>query len=331
MKSTLTFTQQIFVVLFCFLLFSCSTLRTELFREETHHRYKQACTLYQQGDYDSAREEFETVLDFDPDYGPAHAALGNLAMIKEAYTEAAEHYGRAIEVDPELEAELAAMRTVAAAHTRREPLRRAEVSLGQVYPLVMEDKQAELEAVLEKEIPLDLLAGDTMSITPGKMREMQAKIAETVRLEKGSVRYRLFAGYLLFYGKTNDAIAAKVILETAPAAETTEQQKAFVMLGHLCERLGKKNDAVNAYLAAVHAGLPLADVAHHLARVYGVDIATILPERQEPSTVQAASEPMAIEIRGSLPAQPHPDRDTISRTSVNDEGTAKRQPSPYHF
>ena len=199
-----------------YVLWGCGSLRSELYREETAHRYKAACKQYKGGDYEAARSGFESVIGLDSEYGPAHAALGNLALIREDYPGALAHYRAALEADPELEADLQPLIMVASAHQVRAPLQKAGVTLNQLYPLIMAARNAEVEALLEKDIPLQLLARDTMGITPGKLGEMQAKIAETADPLKGSPRYRLFLGYVLFFGEIDDAKAA-VLVESAVA------------------------------------------------------------------------------------------------------------------
>jgi tetratricopeptide (TPR) repeat protein len=280
---------------------ACGSLRTELYREETLNRYQGACKLYKEGDYAGAGEGFEAVLSMDPDYGPAHAALGNLDLISENYPGALAHYREAIAVDPELEPDLQPFMMVAQAHKERAPLKEAGISLNQLYPLIMGDRRAEVEALLAEDIPLRLLANDTMGITPGLLGEMRQKIAETADTLTGSVRYRLFAGYLLFFGQTDDDLAEALISGAADEAADRERQQALVVLGQLHERRGDPNAAVDAYLSAVESGLAMTEAAHHLARVYRVDIETILPPKDTAEEETRATEPVGIEILTYLP------------------------------
>jgi hypothetical protein len=53
---------------------------------------------------------------------------------------------------------------------------------------------------------------------------------------------------------------------------------------------------VDAYLEAVDAGLPMTDVAHHLARVYRADIESILPSNDVAAEGAAPSDPVGIAI-----------------------------------
>jgi tetratricopeptide (TPR) repeat protein len=280
---------------------SCGGLRTELYREETHYRYQSASQLYRQGDYTAAETGFEAVIAMDSAYGQAHAALGHLALIREDYPAALIHYQDAIAAAPELKPDLQPFILAALAHRELAPLRQAGVCLGQLYPLIMADRLAEVETILANDIPLQRLAGDTMGITPGRLGEMQHKIAETADRSAGSLRFRLFAGYVLFFGQMDDNLAAALIASAAEEAEGSDRQKALVVLGQINERRGDANAAVDAYLAAVDAGLPMTEVAHHLARVYRVDIETILPAEYDPEEATTRPDPMGIEISMAIP------------------------------
>lgn len=288
----------LFLLALC--LSGCGSLRTEFFRGETRYIYNNGCQQYMQGDYNTARKTFEKVLALDPDYGPAHGALGNLALIGAAYELALTHYQKAIQVDPDLEAGLRAFIAVATASAAREPLTKAGVDLNRVYLLMMADKQVELEALLSNDIPLDLLASDTLSITPSKLGELQLKAASTADPERGSARYRLFMAHLLFYGRTDSTLAVALVEQAAPHAKMADRQKAYVLLGQVYERRKDFNLAVDAYLAAVNAGLSVNAIAQHLARIYNVDIESVLSENKTPQPVPALPKTLKIEV--SLPA-----------------------------
>ena len=289
------------LIVLLLLLQACGGLRTEFYREEARHCYQSACTLYRQGDYAAAGAGFEEVVAMDPKYGPAHAGLGHLALIRETYSAALTHYQDAVAANPELAPDLQPFIIMAQAHNERAPLREAGVSLDQLYPSMMADRLEEVETILAGEIPLRLLAGDTMGITPGRWGEMQRKIADTADPSTGGVRYRLFAGYLLFFGQTDDGLAAALIDSAVGEAAGRERQEALVVLGQLHERRGDVNAAVDAFLTAVDAGLPMAGVAHHLARVYRVDIGTIMPPKDTALEETAPSAPVGIEISTYLP------------------------------
>jgi hypothetical protein len=107
---------------------------------------------------------------------------------------------------------------------------------------------------------------------------------------------------LLFVGQTDDDLAAALIGSAAGQVTGRKRQEALVVLGQLHERQGEVNAAVDAYLAAVEAGLPIGDVAHHLARVYRIDIASILPAKGSPTLEAVPPVPMRIDIAVHLPS-----------------------------
>jgi len=304
-------------------LWACSGFRTEIYREETFYRYSEACKLYKQGDYIAARYGLEDVIALDPAYGPAHAAMGNLDLIGEDYPNALIHYRMAVATDPELEAALRPLIMVAIAHKERGPLQQTGVGLAQIYPLIMEERWAELEAFLDKDIPLLLLANDTMGITPGKLGELQRKISLVADPFEGSVRCHLFLGYLLFSGQTDDSLAIAVLHHAVGETTGRDRQETLVVLGQLHERQGETDTAVDAYLAAVDDGLPITEVAHHLARVYRVDIASIMPPHEGPAESAVPPEPMRIEIVTDIP--PAPELDLGSLTEAKDIQIGTRQ------
>jgi tetratricopeptide (TPR) repeat protein len=300
------------VLLLQAILWGCAGLRSEFYREETTHCYKAACQLYKQGDYRTARSGFAHVIALDPNYGPAHAALGNLALIGEDYPGALTRYRAAVNANPELAADLQSLIMVANAHMERRPLRKAGISLDRLYPLIMAGRMHAIEALLEKDIPLHLLANDTMGITPGRLGEMRAKIAATADPLKGSPRYRLFLGYMLFGSQIDDALAADLLKSTVRQSPPKDQQRAFVVLGQLYERQSQLNPAVDAYLAALDAGLPVTSVAHHLARLYRVDTDRILGPEAVPTGVGALPVSMQFDMSASVPVLRTVDRVNLS-------------------
>jgi tetratricopeptide (TPR) repeat protein len=304
----------VFLILLAALFSGCASLRTEFYREETRHLYESGCRSYKQGDYDAARIAFSSIVELDPDYGPAHAALGNLAMIGEDYEQAYEHYQRALRHDPELRGELLPLVMISDTHTARRPLIEAGVELADVYPLVMDEKFAELQKLLgQKDLPLELLATDSLSLTPGRIGELRQKAAELAPEASGPAPYRLFLCYLLFYSADYDQICLRLLDDLTLEASGPLVQQAHVLAGRLRERLGDKKGARDGYLAAVNAGLPMEAVAHHLARLYLVDIKTILPTRQEgrepPESQPVPEKTVFTAVISSAPVEPVPNAD----------------------
>lgn len=288
--------REITLIVLVSILGGCASIRTEFFRGETRYLYNRGCQHYKQGDYDAAREAFENVLAMAPDYGRAHAALGNIALSQGDHKKALIYYGNAIEVEPELKNVLHPFIMVATVQTAMAPLLKAGSDLRQVYRLMMADKLVDLERVLAQEVPLDLLARDTLSITTSERSELCEKMAADADPAKGSVRYRLFGAYLLFYSQKKPVLAAALIEQAAPEAESEDRKKAYVVLGQIRERLGDFNLAVDAYLLAEKAGVPPADIAGLLSRIYGLEVGPILSKPEKPKPVQAPVQPVRIEL-----------------------------------
>ncbi|MBL0714518.1 MAG: hypothetical protein JJV98_12540, partial [Desulfosarcina sp.] len=77
--------------------------------------------------------------------------------------------------------------------------------------------------------------------------------------------------------------------------------------------------------------LPMTDVAHHLARIYGLDIETVLSAGTESEKAPPSLEPDRIEMTGCLP-KPSPPRITLDPASNPVEvDNLKPQGSPYAF
>jgi tetratricopeptide (TPR) repeat protein len=260
---------------------SCTQMRTEFYRNETQYLYEMGCTHYKQGEYETAQKVLEELITLDPDYGPAYAVLGNLAMIDEQYELAYDRYQLAISHDPELEKDILPFLMVSTMHKARKPLIDSGVDLAMIYPLMMDEKILEIETLLEQDIPLEILAKDSVSITPGQLGELRAKGAELVPKMEGFANLQLFTAYLLFYGDGNESIVEELLSTMIQAAHGSEKQETSVLMGRLQEKQGNYIAAAKWYLAAVQAGAAIEDVAHHLAKIYQVDLETILPPKNE--------------------------------------------------
>jgi len=132
-----------------------------------------------------------------------------------------------------------------------------------------------LEGLLSTDVPLELLARDTISLTLKKLAELQKLIASHANRGRGSLRLRLFYGLFLFYSHEQDRLAAKVMEEVAKDLSGEEQQEAYIKLGRLYERTAQENKAISAYLKAVKAGRPMKEVTPLLADIYGVPVEEI--------------------------------------------------------
>jgi len=264
------------LLLCLFILGGCTHMRTEFYRNETQYLYETACTDYSQGDYTAARARLMELIGLDPDYGPAYAVLGNLAMIEEAYETANVWYKKAMEHDPELESDILPFLLVSEMHKIRKPLTDKGIELSLVYPLMMEEKLGELEQLLAQDLELDLLARDSVSITPGQLADLRVKAEELAPIVHNYPTLRLFTAYLLFHGDGDISVIDTLLADRTSDEDTARRQGKYILMGRLQEKEGNNAAAVSNYLAAVQAGAAMEAVAHYLARIYRVDVAEIL-------------------------------------------------------
>ncbi|MCB2217679.1 MAG: tetratricopeptide repeat protein [Desulfobulbaceae bacterium] len=292
-----TLFRHLFPAVLCTVIFSgCAAVRTEFYREETKFLYETGCQSYKQGDYADANRFFQQVIDLDPQYGPAHAGLGNLAMIDEDYQQAFVFYKQAITCDPELEDDLLPLLLSSDTHRQREPLVKAGVSLVDIYRLFMAEDIVRAESMLGRNLPLELLAADAVSITPGQLGELRHRSAELARHHPLPSRVKLLVAYILFHAETEHQLIIELLSSLAQDDDDQQNRReAYILLGRAMEHIGRKNSAVDAYLAAVEEGASLSAVAHYLARLYRVDIASVIPN--PPLQVRAVPpEPDTIEL-----------------------------------
>lgn len=146
---------------------------------------------------------------------------------------------------------------------------------GKVLTLLTNGTEDELENLLSKDVPLELVAKDTLSLTLEELLKLRALIVKRVDAGGGSHRYRLFFGYFLFCSDQRDWLAAKVLEDAAKDVSGRDQQDAYMITGKLYERMGQEKRAANAFLKAVNAGMPLAEVVPFLAEIYGIAVEKI--------------------------------------------------------
>lgn len=263
------------VWLAAFFLCGCATLSSEFYRGETNYLYNQGCSSYKAGEYEKSLEYYQRVIELDPGYAQAYAGLGNLALIKKKHNDAATYYKKAIELDPELKEKLLPLMLLSMEQKVRQSFIECGLDLGKVFDLLSSGKEKELERLLTENVPIDLLVKDTVSITLKERDNLTKLLTDYAYSGKGSPRLRLFAGYFLFYSEKRDWLAANVLSNSVEDASKPEQQDAYMKLGKLYERMGQEDRAVSAYLKATSAGVPMAEVAPYLSRIYGVPIEDI--------------------------------------------------------
>jgi len=269
---------RLLILLLCWVgLTSCTQLRTEFYRNETAYLYETGCERYKQGAYDEAEEVLEELISLDPDYGPAYAVLGNLAMLEEQYEQAYDYYQQAITHDPELENDVLPFLLISSMQKIRRPLTDSGIDLAVIYALLMDGQNDEVEALLAQDVALDLLARDSVSLTPGQLGELRRTCVELRGALHNYPRLQLFSAYLLFYGGEDISVAAELLLAMMTTAAGAQKQEAAVLMGRVQEKQGNYGAAVQWYLTAVEAGVALETVAHRLAKIYQVDLETVLP------------------------------------------------------
>ncbi|MCD6297028.1 MAG: tetratricopeptide repeat protein, partial [Deltaproteobacteria bacterium] len=263
------------ILLTIILASGCGVLRSEFYRGETHYLYNQGNQAYKAGEFNRARECFQQVIKADPGYARGFAGLGNLALIKGDFDEAIRCYSQAMTLEPGLEETLLPLMLVAKEQQARQPVVNCGMDLRKVLTLLSNGRENELENLLSRDVPLELVAKDTLSITLEELVKLRSLVVERVDAGGSSPRCRLFFGYFLFYADQRDWLAAKVLENAAKDVSGRDQQHAYEITGKLYERMGQEKKAANAFLKAVKAGMPLAEVAPFLAKIYGVPVEKI--------------------------------------------------------
>ena len=263
------------ILLIIVLASGCGNIRSEFCRGETHYLYNQGNRAYRSGEFDIACECFRQVVELDPRYACAHAGLGNVALIMGDFADAERCYRQAIELEPGLEKILTPLLVACLEKKARQPLEKCGVDLRKVFVLLSEDNEKELDKALSKNVPLDLLAKDTLSLSLKELIKLQDVILEKARSGIGSSRCRLFYGYFLFYADQQEHRAIRVFEDVVEQIPMKERQEIYVMIGRLSEKTDRNNEAVSAYLKAVSAGLPMSGVAPYLSGIYGVPVEEI--------------------------------------------------------
>jgi len=262
------------------LFFSCSSMRTEVFRNETKHLYMQGNTAYQSGEYDQAADFYVQVIKLDPGYARAHVGLGNVALLNKDFAKAKKHYQRAVDLEPKLKHKVMALLSEASVRAGSGPLKKCGLDLQKVCKLIDAGKFKALDKLLSQDVPLELLAKDTGSILLADLAGCRDQIGKRVQEGDGSTAFMFFAGYALSVADGKAYIAARAFEQAAASGSKEEKKKAFLALAELYERMDNKNRAVDTYLKAVAAGVSLEAVAKDLAELYGLPVEVITGEKE---------------------------------------------------
>ncbi len=296
-------------------LTACSPIRSEFYREETHHQYQQAMEAYSNQNYDKADVCFQQTISLDPTYTQARVGLANIALIQEKYDEAIALYNQAIKEKPALVEKLQPLLQAAQVRQSRQPLIDSGATLQQIFRLLEARDSDKIEKIIEEDVPLMLLSRDYLSLQLDELEKMTRLAAAEAKKDAGTPRYRLFLAYYLYGTKQSPDLTAGIIKHVAPHLNQSDQQEAFAVLGKLFTELSKENDAVTAYLQAVEAGVSMDDIAPELAEIYGVPVVQIISENQGNN-------------RGAL--RPDSAQDTILSTSFQKKHTFANTDSDFN-
>jgi tetratricopeptide (TPR) repeat protein len=262
------------------ILSGCSSVRTEVFRNETRHLYMQGNKAYQGGDYEQAAGFYSRVIKLDPGYARAYVGLGNIALISKDYKKAKKHYRHAVTLSPQLKRKIMALLFESSVQAGSSVLKEWELNLQKICELMDKGQFQKVDRALSTNVPLDLLAEDSGSMLLVNLCECREKVAKRVRKGDGSARFMLFAGYALSVvdGKAHAAVQA---FELATASGSREdKKKAYLALAGLYNRMDEKDRAVDAYLKAVDAGVSMETVAPALAALYGLPVEEITGNKE---------------------------------------------------
>jgi len=96
------------LVLSSLLLTACShsAVRYEFYRAEIKYLHDEGNREYQKGEYRKSIKHYETIISYAPEHAEAYASLGNASLALNQTEKALKYYKKAIELKPELKAEL---------------------------------------------------------------------------------------------------------------------------------------------------------------------------------------------------------------------------------
>jgi len=297
----------------------CGAVRSEFFRGETAHLLAEGNRHYRSGAFTEAASCYERVVALDPACAHGHAALGHVAYVRGRFQKASRCYHRAVDLDPGLETTLAPLILDARRMQEQQALETRGASLPEILALLLEGREGEVEALLQENVPSDMLVRHTTSLSSGD-RDRLLKLAEE-RARSGRVppRCALFYGHLLAIDEGHGFLAARLLETGAPRVEGEARQKAYLTLGALYVRLEREQDAAWAYEAALEAGCPRDEVVPLLADLYGMPADAVAPNDDEESDGPAPTEetPPSVVSRGNLSGSLEPPTEARSGSPVS--------------
>lgn len=274
-----------FLLIVAFLITSgCGQLKTEFYTGETKHLYTEGKIAYESKDYDKAEKCFKKIIKLDPEYAPAFVALGNIALINEEFKAAEHYYRKSITTNPDLKAKLIPLLLLSMEKQTFKKLQTSGVSLKNVFDTMSSGN--DIDSILKKEIPLDLLARDTRSLSLKEHAKLIDMVVNQARKKTGFINTRLFYGYFLFYTENNEWLSADILKSIAPELSLVLQQDTYMKIAALHKRMGQGNKEITYYLKAVKAGKPMSEVAPLLAEIYGIPVEEILRSPKETDALE---------------------------------------------
>ena len=295
-----------------FLASGCGAVRSEFFRGEIVHLLEKGNRHYRSGEFKEAKACYEEAVGLDPACAGGHAALGNIAYVRGAFYEAAARYERALALAPDLEEALAPLHLDALRMQEQEELTAQGADLHKILELLLAGMEAEVEALLQKEVSAAMLVRHMTSLSSGDRNQLLKLAKERACTGTVPPRCALLYGHLLAVDERHGFLAARLLESAARNLKGQAGQKAWMTLAALYIRLGRESDAAWAYEAALDAGCPEDEVVPLIARLYGMPASAVASnedgESGEPEPSRDASPALlsAGTLSGSLDSPPKP-------------------------
>jgi tetratricopeptide (TPR) repeat protein len=255
------------------LLFGCSAMRTEFYREESKHLYNQAKADYERGDYHSAREHFTRITEHDPACAHAWVGLGNICYLDNDMKTAETYYRKAVGLDPGLQEQIQAHTLNAAYKKKQLDFLKKPFNLQKALYLLSAGNTAEFDRLASASTSLAEVAQATFAVSFAEIADLEIVIRKRLADNNAPPETRLFCGYFLLFNTAGGREHALLhIQETAALVADPLRQEAFTVLGrHYCHS-GDVNKAIIYFKAALEAGAPMESFAPELAKIYRIPL-----------------------------------------------------------
>lgn len=256
---------------FMLLICACSATRTEFYREESKHLYNQGKAAYESGQYDSARDHFTRITEYDPAHSQAWVGLGNICYLENDMKTAQACYRKAVEIDPDLRQQISARITIATYREKRQRSLEKPFNLRKALDLLLAGNTTAFDRQASTSTSLAEITQATAAVSFAEIADLEKLIRKRMADSNAPPKTRLFCAYfLLFNSKTGREEAVVHIQEAASLVNETHQLEAFVVLGQYYYRIGENNKAIIYFKAALEAGASEESIAPELARIYRI-------------------------------------------------------------